>query len=49
MDSSDPLHWLIFLLTVLIAVLALRDPWDKDAWGDSRKPPPEDERREPRR
>jgi hypothetical protein len=36
MDSSDPMYWLIMGLSLLIAVLALREPWDRDAWKDRR-------------
>ena len=43
MDEWGPLYWLIFLLTVLIAVLALRDPWDRDLWGDEDDEVPERE------
>lgn len=34
MDSTDPIYWLIMGLAILIAVLALREPWDKDLWKD---------------
>lgn len=34
MDEWDSLYWLIFLLTVLIAVLALRDPWGRELWDE---------------
>jgi hypothetical protein len=48
MDSSDPLYWLIFLLTALIAVLALGDPWGRELWDDDEEAPlPHEE--EPRR
>lgn len=43
MDEWSPLYWLIFLLTVLIAVLALRDPWSRELWDEEDDEVPEQE------
>ncbi len=43
MDEWNPLYWLIFLLTVLVAVLALRDPWCRELWDEDDDEAPERE------